>query len=622
AKQTYQERSNNKSSGWNAGVSASYGSDGFAFGVTAGGNDGKGYGNGDETTWRTSHIGDKTSNTVMVSGGNTTVKGAQVLGKNIISDVENLTIASVQDTISYSGKQKSISGQATVGYGASVSANYNQSKMNADYASVQEQSGLFAGDEGYQVNVRKHTDLTGGLITSTAQAEADGKNSFSTGTLSHSDIENYTNYKGSAFGVSGSVAMNFDTLLGKYGQAQSNKQAVNEQGEKLYINSQGNPTTASRDSAGNANKPKLAEGLDSLTGDVSFGFGYDKESQASITKSGINTTTLHIRDEQAQLAKTGKSVEETLKGIKTEITTENAQANAGALKNHFDKEKVLKELNIQVKVTKEFRKNAFSTIDAYVLPKQAELRKQIKAAKTEEEKTALYNEIYKLQYQKRLLETVVGIVAGSPDIAITQGTLQLAATKMREETLANSRKFKGIIDTKTGKVLSNVSYDSDYFDGVKLGGVRIDINVICNSGMGHCSKNNDGSITFNGKNDYTLKYAIDPSQNNKAKELYGETGGFQAVEGGWYFNGEPLFKYKPGSISDLSVESFAGTHDMLGSQIWGWYNELGNTSQKTKEQEVLSNITTVAALPISAPFAMADLMSSDFVETLMKIGGQ
>ncbi|MEH8180096.1 hypothetical protein, partial [Gallibacterium anatis] len=114
------------------------------------------------------------------------------------------------------------------------------------------------------------------------------------------------------------------------------------------------PTTASRDSAGNANKPKLAEGLDSLTGDVSFGFGYDKESQASITKSGINTTTLHIRDEQAQLAKTGKSVEETLKGIKTEITTENAQANAGALKNHFDKDKLQKELAIQQATTQNF----------------------------------------------------------------------------------------------------------------------------------------------------------------------------------------------------------------------------------------------------------------------------
>ena len=102
-----------------------------------------------------------------------------------------------------------------------------------------------------------------------------------------------------------------------------------------------------------------------------------------------------------------------------------------------------------------------------VLPKQAELREKIKQAKTEEEKTALYGEIYKLQYQKRLLETVVGIVAGSPELAITQGTLQLAATKMREETLANSRLFKGIKDAKTGDVLRNDSYDSGYFDGVK-----------------------------------------------------------------------------------------------------------------------------------------------------------
>ena len=90
-------------------------------------------------------------------------------------------------------------------------------------------------------------------------------------------------------------------------------------------------------------------------------------------------------------------------------------------------------------------------IDAYALPKQAELRKQIKEAKTEEEKTALYGEIYKLQYQKRLLETVVGIVSGSPDVAITQGTLQLAATKMREETLANSRLLKVLKMLRRGK---------------------------------------------------------------------------------------------------------------------------------------------------------------------------
>ena len=97
--------------------------------------------------------------------------------------------------------------------------------------------------------------------------------------------------------------------------------------------------------------------------------------------------------------------------------------------------------------------------------------------------------------------------------------------------------------------------------------------------------------------------------------MYGLTGDFQAVDG------QIFGKYWVCGWQDFIVESFAGTHDMLGGQIWGWYNELGNTSQKTKEQEVLSNITTVAALPISAPFAIADLMSSDFVEVLFKLGG-
>ena len=56
------------------------------------------------------------------------------------------------------------------------------------------------------------------------------------------------------------------------------------------------------------------------------------------------------------------------------MTTDNAEQHSGKLENHFDKDKVMKEPNIQVKVTQDFRKNAFSMIDAYVLPKQAELR--------------------------------------------------------------------------------------------------------------------------------------------------------------------------------------------------------------------------------------------------------
>ncbi|MFZ7230640.1 hypothetical protein ACLSZN_09440 [Avibacterium avium] len=195
--------------------------------------------------------------------------------------------------------------------------------MNADYASVQEQSGIFAGDEGYQIDVRKHTDLKGGLITSTARAETEGKNRFETGTLSYSDIENHANYSGSAFGASVQADIN-----GGWDGRQ-----VRDENDNIMLNPDG--SKASRVNQG-------------------ISFGYDKDSQSSLTKSGINTTNLHIRDEKAQQSLTGKSVAETLKEIKTAITTENAKANAGTLTNNFDKDKLQKELAIQQNATKNF----------------------------------------------------------------------------------------------------------------------------------------------------------------------------------------------------------------------------------------------------------------------------
>ena len=620
AEQTHKERSTNKSSGFNAGVAIKV-SNGVAAGITVGGNYGKGYGNGDETTYVASHVGDANSQTTIQSGGDTNLIGSQVKGKRVEVNADNMNIKSLQDKSNYDGKQTNISGSVTIGYGFSAGGSYNKSKVNADHASVNEQAGIYAGDEGYDINVNKHTDLNGGLITSTQKAEDEGKNRFSTGTITHSDIENHSNYSGSSFGVSGSVAANFDTPLGKEGQAQSSKQATDSKGNPVYLDKNGKETVSATDTEGNANRAKSATGLASLQSTLGLGYGSDKENQSSTTKSGINTKNIEIRDQAGQLAKTGETVEQTLDSIKTDVTTDNAEQHSGKLENHFDKDKVMKELNIQVKVTQDFRKNAFSMIDAYVLPKQAELRKQIKEAKTEEEKTALYGEIYKLQYQKRLLETVVGIVSGSPDVAITQGTLQLAATKMREETLANSRLFKGIKDAKTGKILRNDSYDSGYFDGVKLGGVRIDVNAICNSNMGTCTYNDDNSITFKGNKDYTLDDAIDPQQNKKAGGLYGETGGFQPVQGEWnlHFTRIP---YSIGSISDMAVESFAGTHDLLGGQAWGWYDKQGNTAEKNKLTGVASGVTTVIAIPVSAPFALSDVMSSDMFELLMKIGGK
>ena len=296
--QTARERSSNKSSGWNAGVAASYGQNGMAFGVTAGGNYGKGYGKGDGTTHRHSQLGDRNSQTTLQSGGTTTLKGAQVHGKGIDLSVQDLLIESVQDTATYQSKQQNINGQVTVGYGASVSAGYDQSKINADHASVSQQSGLFAGDDGYRVNVANHTELKGGVIASSQQAENEGKSHFSTGTLTSSDIQNYSRYEGESFGIG---------------------------------------------TDGNVKGGWIGKAKDGLS--ASLGYGNDGDSQNSITKSGINTQNIQIKQD---------STGELAQSVYTDITSETAQQLSGSLKNNFDANTVQNELDLQRTVSQDF----------------------------------------------------------------------------------------------------------------------------------------------------------------------------------------------------------------------------------------------------------------------------
>ncbi|SUT96295.1 filamentous hemagglutinin outer membrane protein [[Actinobacillus] rossii] len=206
AKQYHQERNNNKSSGFSAGVTI--GTEGIGF--TAGGNYGKGYGNGDETTYTYSHVGSQNSQTNINSGNNVTLKGAQAIGKGIAITANNLDIESIQETLDYESKQKNMSGSVTVGAGASVSASYSSAKMNAHYKSVVEQSGIYAGDDGYQVNVTHHTNLVGGVIQSSEEAENRNKNLFSTGTTDYTELKNSSNYDAEGYSLNGGVSIDGD----------------------------------------------------------------------------------------------------------------------------------------------------------------------------------------------------------------------------------------------------------------------------------------------------------------------------------------------------------------------------------------------------------------------------
>lgn len=201
AEQQHQERSKNRQSGWNAGVALAF-NNGVSLGFTAGGNYGKGYGNGDEATHLHSHIGSRSGQTVVHSGGDTTLKGAQLIGKGVQLDAANLNIESVQDTATFRGKQENMSAQITVGYGFSAGGSYSRSKSSADHASVGEQSGIFAGEDGYQVRTGT-LSLTGAALSSTAAAE---RNRLDAQTVVSRDIHNYSRADASAIGFSGGMS--------------------------------------------------------------------------------------------------------------------------------------------------------------------------------------------------------------------------------------------------------------------------------------------------------------------------------------------------------------------------------------------------------------------------------
>ncbi|WP_201313832.1 hemagglutinin repeat-containing protein [Dyella sp. EPa41] len=180
------------------GVGVQIGTDGV--GLYAQASVGKGSAHGDGTTHATTSVDAKNILT-LVSGGDTTIQGAQAKGNTVLADIGgNLNIRSEQDTDDYASKQQQVSGKVVVGVGASGSGSYNQSKVDSHYAGVTTVSGIGAGDGGYHIHVNGNTDLKGGVIASAADAS---KNLLDTGTLTYSNIENGAHYSASSISVGG-----------------------------------------------------------------------------------------------------------------------------------------------------------------------------------------------------------------------------------------------------------------------------------------------------------------------------------------------------------------------------------------------------------------------------------
>ncbi|HGL4531305.1 TPA: contact-dependent inhibition toxin CdiA [Enterobacter roggenkampii] len=252
----------NSSKGGSIGIGITAGPNGAGITVSASVNAARGSEKGNGTSWNETTL-DAGQNVNLTSGRDTVLKGAQVNGDKVTADVgRDLTLSSLQDSDKYNSKQQSMNAGASYTWGAgsgSGSFSISRDKMKSNYDSVQEQTGIFAGKGGFDINVGNHTQLDGAVIASRADAD---KNRLETGTLGFTDINNKAEYKvehqgvgfSSGAGVAGNLVSNMaSTMLagmGGSGHAEGTTQSAVADGA-IIVRDQANQkqdvSTLSRD---------------------------------------------------------------------------------------------------------------------------------------------------------------------------------------------------------------------------------------------------------------------------------------------------------------------------------------------------------------------------------------
>lgn len=218
AANTQKTDNENKSYGGNVGVSIGYGGGKTGLKIFADANFSQGNMSADGLYWTESNLeaGNKLS---IISGRDTSLIGALAKGDTVFMDVgRDLTLKSLQDTDDYSYEQTTVNVSGSFGFGSQVvsgSVGVIADKMDSTWASVNEQTGIFAGKGGYDITVGNHTQLDGAVIASEAKPDL---NNLDTGTLGWNDIKNKAEYDVSHISVSigsgGGAPMGFPGVPG------------------------------------------------------------------------------------------------------------------------------------------------------------------------------------------------------------------------------------------------------------------------------------------------------------------------------------------------------------------------------------------------------------------------
>lgn len=314
----------NSSRGASVGVTLGAGAQ-TGFSIQLGVQNGQGSNNQNDTTYNATQVSG--GNAINISSGrNLTLNGATIEGDRVTADVGgDLNITTLQD-VSVGQSRQSSSGFGLslcippICYGtvATVSASAAGAKADGVFVSPSTQSGIKAGDGGFDVNVKGNTNLTGAVIESTQVAIDNNKNSFSTGgSLTMSDLQNVSQSSGSSYSVSGSLGIGY---------------------------------AAAPDATTGATTPIAWSGPNNTPGGSAGVGSYSGNNQTSTTKSGISG----------------------IAGDQSVRTGDNS--SSGTLIKDWNTQAIIKNVQAQAQLTQQFNQNAAREIGTYADKKYNDLK--------------------------------------------------------------------------------------------------------------------------------------------------------------------------------------------------------------------------------------------------------
>ena len=347
--------------------------DGGGTGVTADISASKGNGSASGSSVNYTNTMFNTGTVVADISGSMRVVGAQVNAAGAVGRIGgDLEITSLQNTSTYTSDQQSsgfsVNIPLTTNTAGSASVNASRSNLNNSFASVGQQSGIFTGDGGFDLDVGGTTYLTGGVLTTTDTGVAERRNQIrSQGGIVYRDLENHAISDGSSTSVGLSIGLQ-KPETGKQTPAEAS--AANNQG--------------------NNNRPAIN----------GIGWGQAGSSNSSITTAGIS-------------------------GLGGDSSVRTGTDSSNALSNDFNAAAMQQNLGAQVRVTQEFGQAVPKAVGTYADNKVSEA---LRRGDFDEAKRWSEGGIYRVAMHTAVGALGTGTVTG----AAVSGGVALAANQLNE----------------------------------------------------------------------------------------------------------------------------------------------------------------------------------------------